>query len=217
MKTSELIQTLSQDAKKNPLEPSDGLRVPLLFWIAGSFLIVLLSLWLLPVRPDLNERFADPDFSFLTLSWFGLTVLTARLALLSAYPEERISNRWEYRLILATIGLLLAWVAFQFPTQNLGFEWYRERNYLNGGCGMVIVVSGLIHFGVVLGYLRKIASTRPGETGWMLALSTGAFSTSIVQFACANENSLHVLLWHAVPLSILSLIGYGLAKKFLRW
>lgn len=217
MKTNELIQTLSQDAKNYPLEPADGLRVPFLFWFAGSMIIVLLSVWLLPVRPDLGERVIQPDFTFLALSWLGLTVLTSRLAILSAYPEEQVRKRWEFRAILAILGVLIAWVIIHFPTQNLAFEWYRERNYMNGGCGMVIIVSGLIHFGVVLRHLRKIASTHPGDTGWMLALSTGTFSTSIVQFACANENSIHVLLWHALPLSVLSVIGYWMAKKILRW
>ena len=220
MQTDELLKILTKEGTS----PDAGTRTAawtparaLLFWGLGSLLVLALSIWLLPVREDLRERLRHVDFFFLNLLFASLTFTATRLAILSTFPEEKILGRVEVYALVLLFGAFLGWMFFRVPTENLGFEWYRERNPVNGGCGMVVLVSGMLQSALSLGFFRRGASTKPRTTGALIAFSTGAFSLLLIQFACANENPIHVFAWHLLPLMALTYGISQIAPRVLRW
>jgi hypothetical protein len=221
MKTSELLKLLAEENQNKSSEQrakqSWTAKKAFLYWLAGSVVIFGFSLWLLPVREDLADRLRQVDFFFLSLVWGAMAFSATKLSILSTFPEERVFRKKEFYFLFSLFGAIAAWVLFRLPTTDVGFEWYRESNPINGGCGMVIFLSGTLHAALSLTFFRKGASTNPKSTGSLLALSTGAFSTLLIQFACANEHPLHVFLWHIFPLMILSYLFSLISVRVLRW
>jgi len=223
-KTNELIELLAKDsattAGENEIRKRGlGFSAFARFWIVGAVLIAALSVWLLPTREDLGDRLTHADSFLLFLLWSAATLFSTFRVYSLAFPDLRLKAPFDRFSKFA--GLPLALIALftiaRFTFTDLGFQFFRESSYLNGGCGMVILVAGSLHASILFTWMRRGATTAPFEAGAWAAVSTASLASFIVQFACANENPIHVLLWHFAPLLILTGIAGLAAKRLLRW
>lgn len=218
LKTNDVIDLLAKDAKSSAHAlPMLTPKTFALAWLVGAAFIFALSLWLLPVREDLMFRLTNPDFFVLGALWLAAAGLHATLVYRSTFPGLEKENRWLERLTFLPLILLFAWVLFHFPLSDFSYEMHREQNYLNGGCGAVILVAGAIHAAFLMRWVKRGAPTSLAKSGALTALSTGCFTSFLIQFACGNEHPIHVILWHAVPLTALALAMGFAAKKILKW
>ncbi len=217
-RTQDLIRSLSRESN-GPLRLRLRRSVFARYWIVGASAILSLSLFLLPVREDLAERFASMDYYVLFSLWFLAAMLSAINVYAMAFPDGRVSEnarKWG-RFAAAPLVALSAWGIASLSFADFSFQLYRESNYLNGGCGLVIFTAGLIHAGFLFSWLRQGAPTQPVRAGAWVAISTGAYASFIVQFACPNEHALHVVLWHFVPMALLTGAAALSARRILRW
>ncbi len=188
-------------------------------WLFGGALILALSIWLLPIREDLAERFGSLDYYLLFSLWFLATLLSALKVYSLAFPDSRVSRTakdWS-RFAPAPLLLLAAWSVWNLNLADFGYQLYRESRPLNGGCGLVILTAGLLHAGFLFSWLRKGAPTEAVTAGAWVAISTGAYASFLVQFACPNEHAMHVILWHFVPMTLLTAAAGFSARRLLRW
>lgn len=223
-RTREIIDFLAKDAtataagvaKKNlDLRSRTFAR----FWILGGVLVLGLSYWLLPTREDLRARLGAFDTPILFALWSAATLLPAIKVYALAFPDGRLAPPLEKmtRFAATPLVLLAGWAIARFRFEDVGFQLYRESSILNGGCGAVIVVAGVVHASFLFAWIRRGGTTSPARAGAWAAVSTASFASFIVQFACANENPLHVLLWHFAPLAFLTFVAGISAKRLLRW
>lgn len=218
--TQNLISRLASDsvtssAKVRALSPPGYAR----HWLLGGGVILALSIWLLPVREDLRERFGSLDSFFLFSLWFLATFLSALKVYGMAFPDGAVSRAakgWA-RYAPAPLVLLAAWSMGNLNFGDLGYQFYRESRPLNGGCGLVILTAGLLHAGFLFSWLRKGAPTETATAGAWVAISTGAYASFLVQFACPNEHAMHVILWHFIPMTLLTAATGLSARRLLRW
>ena len=217
MKTSDVIQTLSNDLKNNKPDNPVSVQKYLLFWLSSAIVLIIAAIYVLPWRDDLNDRLQQFEFWGLASLWAASAIIPAIIAYLSIFPARLDSYRLLKKIAFVPFAMIIAYAIYEFPTQNLSHAWYRERHFYNGGCGAVIFAVGLIHALFLGAWLRRGASTHPIQTGALAAFSTGAFTSAIVLFACPNENSIHVFLWHVLPLLGLTVLGSVLSRKLLRW
>ena len=223
-KTDDLIQFLAKDAAATQGQREIFRRglcyaAYARFWLVGAAVILALSYWLLPRREDLAEILGRFDTLVLFALWSLATLLPAMKVYGLAFPGIPLTARFQQIANLAPVPfvLLLAWSLARLSLDDFAFQYFRESSYLNGGCGMVITVAGALHAGFLFAWIRRGATTSPGRAGAWAAVSTASFASFIVQFACANENPIHVLLWHFIPLMILTGLAALSAKRFLRW
>lgn len=222
--TRKLIDTLAKDAVRQAGESRRGSRTLGAAaygaaWLAGAALILSLSFWLLPLRGDFSERIGNLDLAFLFLLWSLATLLPAMKVYALAFPDGTLGTavRRITRFVWAPFAGLALFSLAHLRLDDFAYQFHREASYLNGGCGMVIFVAGALHAGVLFAWIRRGATTSPARAGAWAAISTASFASFIVQFACANENPLHVLFWHFLPL--LALTGFAAisARRLLRW
>lgn len=220
-KTEDFIHYLAKDASSSAQAPAASLSVRrfLGLWSAGAAVVVLLSILLLPEREDFRERLRQWNYSVLFLSWLLAALLPALRVYASAFPDARLKGwmRTLSRFALAPLGAILIWSVLAIRYGEFGYQVHREMNVFNGGCGMVILIAGSIHAAFLFSWLRRGAPANAAHAGAWAALSTGAFVSFIVQFACANEHPLHVLFWHFVPLCLFAFGASLTARKVLNW
>lgn len=219
-RTADLISRLAADPTP-PRTRARALTLPgyAFHWLAGGAVILALSIWLLPIREDLAERFGSLDYYLLFSLWFLATFLSALKVYGMAFPDSRGSRTakdWS-RFAPAPLLLLAAWSVWNLNLADFGYQLYRESRPLNGGCGLVILTAGLLHAGFLFSWLRKGAPTETVTAGAWVAISTGAYASFLVQFACPNEHAMHVILWHFVPMTLLTAAAGFSARRLLRW
>ncbi|MBC7385231.1 MAG: DUF1109 family protein [Cryobacterium sp.] len=192
-------------------------------WSVGAAVTTLLAWKLLPVRTDMPEQLRTAGFYLLTGLWLLSSLLMGHQFFGFAFPETG-ANETSRRSIVRTRQLALLPLAviglISFSTihfDDLTFQIYRDSHAFNGGCGMVIFVAGSIQAAFLYSWMKKGATTRQAEAGMWAALSTGAFTSFLISFACQNEHPLHILIWHFLPLGGLALLSGLVARKFLRW
>jgi hypothetical protein len=223
-RTQDLIAALTQDAHRNSVRSKTSARALRLatfgkYWLVGAVIILALSFWLLPRREDFIDRLSRPESYLLFVLWTLATMLPALKVYALAFPEGELSAPFQRisRFAVAPIAILLAWSLAHLEFVDFQFQLFRESSYLNGGCGMVILVAGALHATFLFSWIRRGATTSPVRAGAWAAVSTASFASFIVQFACANENPIHVLLWHFIPLMMLTAIAATAAKRVFRW
>jgi hypothetical protein len=219
MHTSNLIEHLAFDGAQNIYTAKRTLsKTKFLSLLAtATILILALSLWMVPVRQDIKYKLAQPGFIVLSCLWLLSSVFMTLRVYQSAFPEKPKNNSIYRYLDYVPLTVLLAWVAFHFPLKTFAEDFHREENYINGGCGAVILVAGSIHAAFLMRWLKQGASTQNGKAGALAALASGCFASFLIQFGCANENPIHTVLWHLLPLSLLAFLIGTAAQKILKW
>lgn len=224
LRTRNLIDTLAKDAVRTAgtnrrISRALGVGAYGAAWTAGAALILALSFWLLPLRGDFADRIGQVDVAFLFLLWSLATLLPAVKVYSLAFPDGSLGATAKRitRFAWAPFAGLVLFSAAHLRLDDFAYQVYRESSYLNGGCGMVIFIAGALHASLLFAWIRRGATTSPARAGAWAAVSTASFASFIVQFACANENPLHVLFWHFLPLLALTGLAALSARRVLRW
>lgn len=207
MKTENLINALVNHAK--PVKRLSSPPVRFLRWLIAVMFCLGAGILLFGLRPDLHSVAFAPSFSFQALFVFGLALLSALSAFLLSVPDKK--NLWLDTLPIVT-GVALAgtllWGIFGSDSTHagLGFTCIRD-----------IVVLGLLPGALLFFMLMQAAPLRLGKVGFFAMLSVGALGAFGTQFICKNDDPLHILLWHYLPVLVLGAVGIMLGNIFLRW
>jgi hypothetical protein len=116
-------------------------------------------------------------------------------------------------LFVVLAVMLLSKLSFS----TLATEFPGEMDFYRGRCGPIMLILGALDTGLLMALARRGAPTKPRLTGLWIALSAGVMGLFVMQFICAHENFLHVLIWHLVPVGLLAAGGYSLGRRLLRW
>lgn len=213
MQTNELVKTLAGDLKA---QSSDRFyRQAFWMWAGGTLALLGLSFLILPIRPDLSERIKSLFFDSGTFLCFITFLATAYVAYRSSIPG--LLQKREVQIAQFFIVALVALLISKFPFGSVRGEWNGEFSFYRGGCGPLIFMLGAFETTVAILVARRGATTEPVRTGLWIALSAGALGLFIMQFICEHETFFHLLLWHAIPVGLLAVVGALIGRKWLRW
>jgi hypothetical protein len=222
MKTNDLITSLSRDLK--PTTSLHGLAGFLLRWVGSAVLVVFAFGLLLPMSADLDgakaEMFLSRSFQLEEFLWLALTVLSATIVYRSRIPslktDAQIGAAIGVAALLVTTVILRS--TDQWASWNSFFsEARQEMSLYRGRCGFVIAMIGFA-WSAILGYFNSNgAPTQPGKMGLWVAVSSGSIVSFAMPVVCAHENSLHILLWHCLPVALLAGLGFLAGRKLLAW
>jgi hypothetical protein len=214
MKTEELIGILVRDVEPVRRLPSRG-RWHMLSLVEILSLIAI-GTWLLGFRSDLASKAGDIRFLLQSMSLFIVGVTSARSAIdLSVPGLERPGPTFLLPLATLLISSLTVLVPlWSVPTVA------DVRTALIGdpgnSCFLGAILLGSLPALLVLWQVRKAAPVKRRWAAAFAGLTAFSFAAIGIQFSCGDDDPAHVLLWHFVPFTLLSLVMIGAARGLTR-
>ncbi|MGE4107335.1 MAG: NrsF family protein [Bacteriovoracia bacterium] len=209
MKTEELINKLSHSLR--PQSRRDLWR-DYVKWIAVTFLVIAIGVFLMGLRKDLSDTLFKEWFQYESFFLLTFGLLCAWVALRAGRPEQKFGPLAYSFLILGIVG----WIAFlvrAFKGESFDFAAAAP----GWSCFMAVILFSMIPGIILVRKLRKMAPTSLGQTGLWAATSVGILSALGVSLICSDSNAEHLLLWHFVPVLVISILGFILGRFVLKW
>lgn len=206
MNSKILINELSQDLR--PVKVIKyGLKDYILIF-STAFFSVLASLAISGLRFDINEALLSARFVTESLTLFALAILSTISALYVSIP-----NLKSLRAKNIVITNLIFWFAFL-----LYFLANSEKPIAGWGfaCAREVALNSIAPAIVIFFTIRKGATLDRITGGWLILTSAAAFGALATQFSCPSTDPLHVLVWHAVPVVLIGIVGIGLGKLIIK-
>lgn len=211
MRTEDLITKLTLDLK--PTKAMSSAPKFLAKWFLMMFSISMILILLMPGRSDL--QFNTQSFYLKLFVWFSLSLMAAYTAYLSHIPGVSIKKSARATLLTGSLFILIALVDV-FSGQPVT-DFAAEINLYRSVCGMFIFGMTVVSAGSLISYFRQGASTQPSWTSWWIGISAGCFSSLALSFFCDHGEVAHLLLWHALPIGLISWACSLVGRRILRW
>ncbi len=207
MKTDELIQELVREGA--PVKPLASPLVRFSRWFLASFFCLATGVVVYGLRTDLETAVQSPAFYLQILFLLALASLSAFSAFILSIPDYKKPGFDSVPLVT-----LFLWVSV------IVFSGLRSERFATGmgfSCAREIFVLGFLPGLLLFIMIRQAAPLQLGKVGAFCALSVAGLGALGTQFICSNDNALHVLLWHYIPVLMLGGFGVLLGRVFFKW
>ena len=210
MKTDDLIELLVKDP------PPWRFRSVLGGAVAGGIIIAAILFFAgIGFRPDIFDALASSRFLFkfvVTLS-LALTAIGAALAL--GRPDGHFAPR---ALMMATAPALLT-VAVVLELLALPqSQWLPRLVGVNARlCLTLIPVLAIGPLACLLAALRQGAPSSPGLAGAVAGLAASGIAATFYAAHCTDDSPLFVMTWYLIATLIVTMAGYLIGSRVLRW
>ncbi|AMY08211.1 hypothetical protein LuPra_01404 [Luteitalea pratensis] len=208
----ELIDRLVRDA--TPVRPLARPAVRLVRWALAAALCLAAGVAWVHLRHDLAETMWTASFLGQAGLLIGTALLAATAALVVSVPgaEPTPATRW---LPLVAITAWAAWLfaAIVAQPEDSRVWWPAPAPQ----CGVDITLLGIVPGVLLWSLVRRAAPLRPAWTGLLATLTAAALGALGTQLICSNNDAAHLLLWHFGPVTMLTVAGIALGRRFLRW
>lgn len=213
MKENELIKNLSSGLK--PFKATDDLSIYILKWIAYTSVIFILCYIFLPARSDLLGQAQTVRFNIENGLWLMSALFSGIAFYYSCFPQKMSWKTWLPSVI--SLGTLFVLVLSSFNPVGVEHEFHNELSLWRGRCGFITFIISIIHSGFLGNWARKAAPRDGSSAGFWAALSGSSIGCLFMQAVCAHHNTLHLMLWHFLPMVVICFIGHWVGRTLLRW
>jgi len=197
MKTGELIRELARQGV--PVRPCGRPLIRFCQWAVAASLFIAIGVVVLGLRVDVATVSQSPEFVWQSLFMLGVAAVCATSAFTLSVPDKR--SLWLTIVPLATLvawSVLIAGMLFSASYVQAGPGLKCLRNIL----ALSFAPGALLYF-----MLRRAAALNVGAVGLLAALGVAALACLGTRFICHDDNPVHLLVWHYVP--VLALGGFG--------
>jgi hypothetical protein len=209
-----LIKNLAADLK--PFKSVERLSPFLMKRLLPVLVLFVVMAFVMASKNNvLAMRWSDSLFFFENTIWVMLTFGSFAAFYFSAFPQAQI--KLADRLIFSGILGLFLLQLLQVNYSNAYQEFILELNPFRGGCGLVISAMAIGYWWGLQKWASNSAPRSPRMAGLWASLSASAAGCLLMQAVCFHEGSLHLLMWHFLPLALSCYFGPLAAKTFLRW
>lgn len=211
MNNQMLIKNLAKDLA--PWKPIDSMPKFFMKWIILSALFFGLNALWMPWRQDFSTIAFDSAFIIENFLWVTLSVTGAFALYESSFPQNETKS---YSIISVIIFSILVVLSFKNHS-SLTEQFHPEMSLWRGRCGIIISLFAVLETPFLVMWAKRGAPKSAGLTGAYAALSSASLGCLLMQVICDHHNSLHLILWHFIPLALMSFGGFLIAKKVLHW
>lgn len=184
-------------------------------WLFCCMTVVFLLLLVVPIRANLSYLiFHAPYFWTETFLSSFLCLILLYLTYLSALPG-RLKNNFYWPAVALAVSLIAA-ILYRFNFVEARTE-LSQLGFFLPRCGLIILPIGFVTALAMFFVLRKAAPTRLKTTSALMALTAGTFNICLMQMICKYDSSVHLLVWHILPVALLSVIMIPVGQRLLRW
>lgn len=212
--TQALIASLAQKAETQRIWSA-----PLTFslWLLFSFSAVAIGMLFLGPRPDLLTQLSEPLYLFEILSPLLLSVGAAVLAIQLRRPDADQST-WMLYALTSLFGLSLSLLLVSFCLECFSsaaaFTIYWKAGL---ACATGMIVVSLAPTVFLFWASSKAAPTQVFRASLLSSLSGVSLAALTINLYCSVDQSLHHLLWVALPAFALLALGSSFGQKWIRW
>ncbi|MCH2547171.1 MAG: DUF1109 domain-containing protein [Alphaproteobacteria bacterium] len=211
---SKVIDSLSEDS-----ESFMPLRAPQnTLWRIYAFILLYsaIALLILLPRPEILLALQNPALVTELLLLMAIVGAGLRAAIYLGYPDayqKRGVVVWPALMCLALVGIIMAELMGVMP--EIAFPTPASTHLY--ACVLCIAVVSLVPSVLLFYLLKKAASTHPFTAGACIVLASTALGALLLRISEANDDMLHIVQWHYVPVFLFALCGAGIGKLLLRW
>lgn len=198
-----------------PFRPMEKLPVFFLKWTALSLAVIGIAYAILPLKPDLGEVAKDSIFHVENVMWLLLSVTSGLAMYDSAFPDNR-RQTFGY-ISVFTIAFLFSLTFYHNGYQISLHEAGEEMSLWKGRCGFIITILAILENGGLYWWAKNGASSIPNTTAFWAAMSSSALACLLMQVVCLHDNSLHLIIWHFLPLGAICFASQKILGKKLAW
>jgi len=207
MNTEDLIHKLVLDLK--PVKRVSSIEARFLFWLCAAVLSLVVAIFVVGLRPDLLSEITSVKFGFQMGAIAGLAIFSALTAILISVPGSEASRM----PFILTVASFLGWFVYL-----IGTVMTSPAEALHAGEGICCSRTALLFALPVVGVLAvmayRAAPIRPRLVGLFLAFAGAGVGALAALISCANDNSMHLIVWHFLPLLLIGSAGVFLGYFF---
>lgn len=199
------------------LEPVKPLRfgegVALALVAAAVTVVAVVAVY--GLRAEWLAGHLDPMQLVSTGLFLGLALAATVTVVVMSRPQVG-NDHGGWRWAAAMAGLLPlagAIVAAVRGSETLSPEVMRHgAECLAGGS-----LASLLVFALLVLWLRRGAPTSPERAGLVAGVAAGAFGIFAASLHCADNDIVHIGLWHSAAVVAMGLVGRALVPRLIRW
>lgn len=213
METQDLIATLTDEGARKPLP---GVARQMLFWLAITIAWVGLFICHSGLRPDIMRKLAEP-FYIPELALLTAIALSAGVAALCLSRPDGMQKSWVRWLPFAFMAPWAVTAMLNAHAAGGAATFMQTMNSMRFDCVGCILLCALAPAVAMFVMVRRGAVASSGWAGGLTALSVTTFSYLCMRLVEENDDPLHLLVWHAFPVLLVSLLGMAAGRVLLRW
>jgi hypothetical protein len=206
-----IAELVSELEPVRPLRLGEGLALAL----AAAGVTALLVAWLAGLRADLMAGQISPMALVANGLYLGLGLAASATVVIMSRPQIG-SDHSGWRWAAGMAGLLPlagAIVAIGRGTAMRGGEGTAHELWcVAAGMGVSLLV-----FAALTLWLRRGAPTSPERAGLVTGIAAGAFGIAAFSLHCADDDIVHLGLWHGAVVAVMGALGRAIIPRLIRW
>lgn len=211
MKTEDLISLMGQDARVS-MRQGRMVTIALACGVAISALVLLVSVG---IRRDMGDVIGTSRVLFKIMLTLVLAVSASGIVYSIGRPATPLKAR-VLSLIVPLLLLATAVVAELLATPPDSWE-ARLIGQHASFCLVFIPTLSLAPLTAFVLALRRGAPESPGLAGAAAGLAAGGIAAAIYAWHCPDDSPLFVVTWYVIAIGLVTLAGYLLGRRLLRW
>ena len=213
MDTEQLIQSMLDEGPRKPL-PHPMKQT--MYWLVGTLVYLGLFTGYMGFRGDIAVKLSQPTYLIELVLLFGLGVSSALAAFCLSRPDGH-QMPW---LKFVPLGFVLAWAvtAFSGPAAATNMaDLFHSMTLGRFDCVWHILLFSALPGIALFVIARKGSTIQCCWAGTMATLSATSFGYLVMRLLEQNDNPAHLIIWHALPIMLMCLVGMLLGKFALKW
>lgn len=213
MNTDDLIQKLSEEGAAKPLIHPFKQS---LIWVTGIIIFMGAVISIEGLRYDISEKMQSFSFMMEIILLLATGITATSISIYDSRPDG-IPNKY---LRIVPFVFLAVWFYFAYSGSmymlsiDNFIESIQGKGYM---CTCHILLVTVLPLFILFYFIRMGATVRQGWTGGMATLGVTSFTYLFMRFVEANDDIVHLITWHAIPIVLMCLLSIFISRKVLRW
>lgn len=211
MKTDDLINLMAQDA---PVRMRLG-RMMMLALLIGIGVSAALMVSTIGVRHNMLTVFETARVFFKISVTLVLAITASRLVFQIGRPGVPLKTLGLALLLPAAMVVVGVGAELIVVPQQ---QWEASMVGHNAGyCLLIVPVLALAPLAGFLLALRNGAPGNPGLAGAVAGLAAGGIAAAIYAWHCPDDSPLFLASWYAMAIAVVTVAGFVIGRRTLRW
>ena len=165
-------------------------------------------------RADLPQMLRDPRFVCLLAALGGLMLASGYLALAAAVPGRWLGAGSRLMPVLLGLAALAAVASYELSSPGSA----GAASFAAGqACAEMVFALALLPAALLFYLLGRRAPLRLAPVGAWAGVAAGAAASLAVCLHCTSKEAAHLVVYHGLPIGLISVACAAGATRLLRW
>lgn len=193
-----------------------SLKLIYTIWFALCFLLTIIISSVFGHRETFSYRITDVYFTVSLIS----IILLALASLFSTYYLSTPRAQQSNSLLKAVISSALLWISaiiYLIYNEVIDINISRLIPHTGINCTKNIFLLSIIPLALIFIILKKEYPTKLSQVSFYAAISATSLGALGTHLTCPTDNGTHIIVWHLLPISLITIAVTYFGKKILKW